>query len=559
MSGGGDDDDSSAALLTNLMPNIESVLIQQDDKSTIDGLNSKSDVDYWLKILQEVSISKEKDQNSSSSSSSNNQSSAYYNTEKSTYGLYSLYDMDIPPPASSSGRAGGRKTTHEYTPPPIDVWPTSSDSARSYEQSNHAQVTFGSGENIAYEMLTNDPEALQRKLNIKHNPVTGTKLLKSTEIDVGIETQSILSNLSKTIKADAVKFADTFLNAAGTHAAKLAVYGDLALSKVHESVESIPIAADIRDCAVETFLLTVDRARYLTDTFISPLVTHDDPETQHMRSLSDPRSAWCAQRVCMASVPWQHRQLLQETRDANNNDDDNDNIDNNEYGLEEGKTVYVSQEMEPSLKLWLTAAASRGCTEAQYALSRWFTPPSFQESRTCFACTKFFTGSLFRHHCRHCGRSVCGAHSPGRRRILRLGMTAPVRVCLLCEKLLDEEARHDGLQWRQLRTRAFLSGALIPYFQVKVDRNVDKALRLVEGSINMVKNTLILNYPAKIVLETVDILKRYGLSGLTGVLMRKDFLEAVETLKRVSGMDKMFSLSLHELTACIYYKLAIDR
>lgn len=36
-------------------------------------------------------------------------------------------------------------------------------------------------------------------------------------------------------------------------------------------------------------------------------------------------------------------------------------------------------------------------------------------------------------------------------------------------------------------------------------------------------------------------------------------MEAVETLKRISGIDHMFSLSLHELTACIYYKIAIDR
>ena len=28
------------------------------------------------------------------------------------------------------------------------------------------------------------------------------------------------------------------------------------------------------------------------------------------------------------------------------------------------------------------------------------------------------------------------------------------------------------------------------------------------------------------------------MSGLVGVLMRQDFLEAVETLKRISGMDK---------------------
>jgi hypothetical protein len=42
-------------------------------------------------------------------------------------------------------------------------------------------------------------------------------------------------------------------------------------------------------------------------------------------------------------------------------------------------------------------------------------------------------------------------------------------------------------------------------------------------------------------------------------MLRKDFLESVELLKRISGMESMFSLSLHELTACVYYKLAIER
>jgi hypothetical protein len=32
---------------------------------------------------------------------------------------------------------------------------------------------------------------------------------------------------------------------------------------------------------------------------------------------------------------------------------------------------------------------------------------------------------------------------------------------------------------------------------------------------------------------------RYGLSGLTGVLLRQDFVEAVETLKKISGMVTM--------------------
>ena len=69
-----------------------------------------------------------------------------------------------------------------------------------------------------------------------------------------------------------------------------------------------------------------------------------------------------------------------------------------------------------------------------------------------------------------------------------------------------------------------------------MDRRVDKALRVAEGALYVVKNTLILNYPAAIVVNAIDIVKRYGMSGLAGVLMRKDFVDAVETLKRISGM-----------------------
>ena len=91
----------------------------------------------------------------------------------------------------------------------------------------------------------------------------------------------------------------------------------------------------------------------------------------------------------------------------------------------------------------------------------------------------------------------------------------------------------DRVLWRTLRVRSYLSGDLIPYFQPVVDRTVDKALRIVEGALYMIKNTLILNYPASVAISAVDILRRYGMSGLAGVLMRKDFVDAVETLKRI--------------------------
>lgn len=35
---------------------------------------------------------------------------------------------------------------------------------------------------------------------------------------------------------------------------------------------------------------------------------------------------------------------------------------------------------------------------------------------------------------------------------------------------------------------------------------------------------------------TVLIMNRYGLTGFTGLMLREDFLESVELLKRISGM-----------------------
>lgn len=105
----------------------------------------------------------------------------------------------------------------------------------------------------------------------------------------------------------------------------------------------------------------------------------------------------------------------------------------------------------------------------------------------------------------------------------------------------------------------FAQNQLIPFFSHGVDRGIDKASRVVDMGLFMLKSALMCNYPAMLIVETVDILKRYGMSGLAGVLMRNDFVEAVETLKKISGMDKHYPISLSELTACIYYRLAIER
>lgn len=207
----------------------------------------------------------------------------------------------------------------------------------------------------------------------------------------------------------------------------------------------------------------------------------------------------------------------------------------------------------------LAARAEAGDLEAQFALARWFSPPAFHELQACEVCAVQFGPRSFRHHCRMCGRSLCGTHSPERREIPHFGFSRPVRCCVSCSEELAREAHCNQLHWRELRVKAYLSDALLPYTSTGVDTRVDKALRVVDCTLMVARKTLIFNYPVYLVLETISALRRFGMSGLAGVLLRKDFLYAVETLKRISGVDRMFGISLHELTACIYYKLALDR
>uniref|UniRef100_A0A7S3H6I2 sn-1-specific diacylglycerol lipase n=2 Tax=Spumella elongata TaxID=89044 RepID=A0A7S3H6I2_9STRA len=215
--------------------------------------------------------------------------------------------------------------------------------------------------------------------------------------------------------------------------------------------------------------------------------------------------------------------------------------------------------LKTNIHSWLVEEATLGDEDAQYALARFFTPPGFMESTCCAICDRTFSITLFRHHCRFCGRSVCDDHSTARRCIYRYGLVTPQRVCASCCENIDETHRMDGIIWRDLRVSAYLRNRLIPYFNPAVDRGIDKVFRVADYSMTVARNALTYNFLAKLALDTVEVLKRYGLTGFTGLMLREDFLESVELLKRISGMESMFSLSLHELTACVYYKLAIER
>ena len=127
---------------------------------------------------------------------------------------------------------------------------------------------------------------------------------------------------------------------------------------------------------------------------------------------------------------------------------------------------------------WILSRAKEGSSDASYALSKWFTPPSFTESSTCFECNQAFGISRFRHHCRHCGKSFCGDHSSETRTILKYGFMSPVRVCDICACIIDKESRMDRQRWKKERLDDYDSNSLIPYFEIAEDRGVDKAFRL---------------------------------------------------------------------------------
>jgi hypothetical protein len=134
----------------------------------------------------------------------------------------------------------------------------------------------------------------------------------------------------------------------------------------------------------------------------------------------------------------------------------------------DGSFTFISAEMQERA---MTSLALAAC------FLRCFSPPPFENSHQCSFCLRTFGVSLFRHHCRCCGKSVCTAHSDHRRPIVKYGIARAVRVCDVCAHTLDEQERIDGLLWRQMRLEAYLRGDLIPYSDAALDRGVDKAIR----------------------------------------------------------------------------------
>ncbi len=190
-----------------------------------------------------------------------------------------------------------------------------------------------------------------------------------------------------------------------------------------------------------------------------------------------------------------------------------------------------------------------------------FPRPKWQKSDVCNQCHKPFGPIRLRHHCRMCGYSFCQPHSSSTHKLSHLGYDpeVPERVCDECKRALEEENLAERVAWRLARCRDCSEGNLTPYFELGLDSASEVALRITKAAIAMAKS-IPLGAQATIAVETVDVLRKYGLHGIYGIMLRQEFLAAADLLRRALGINKTaWPLSVHELSAAIFYALAQHR
>jgi len=296
-----------------------------------------------------------------------------------------------------------------------------------------------------------------------------------------------------------------------------------------ESVVNRTAGIGLHTCLQETLWFTVDRARYATEFYvITPLSVHGCSagmcvDTQYLEG-----------GASLLLLPRHERRLL-----ARND-------------TQTAKTVFNAENMDGEIVQDSIEEAS-----AVFQDSATSTPPAFALDSVCESCRAPFTLTKFRHHCRNCGGSYCGTHASKRRTLPYFGFYTAVRVCNSCAYLLEEEQQRQLLLWRQQRVNDYLSGQLRRYSHHEYDRSIDKAARVAQGTLQVLYAVPVLE-PLRFLLGSMDVLCRHGLTGLTGFLLRHDFVEAADMLMRISGFEK-FPISVGELTACLYYKLALDK
>ena len=246
-----------------------------------------------------------------------------------------------------------------------------------------------------------------------------------------------------------------------------------------------------------------------------------------------------------SSLPWIDRQLVREWRTYlpesgfNNNNNTNATIhEDNEHEDDDLDDFELSRTLVPNI----------------------IPRPTWQKSDVCYACHQHFGPTRLRHHCRSCGRSFCHSHSSQTQRLPHLGYEdIPERVCDVCKRTLEEQNLAERVAWRLARCRDYSNSNLTPYFETGLDSVEDVALRITKAALAMAKS-IPLGAQATVAVETVDVLRKYGLHGIYGIMLRQEFLAAADLLRKALGINKTsWPLSVHELSAAIFYALAQHR
>lgn len=257
---------------------------------------------------------------------------------------------------------------------------------------------------------------------------------------------------------------------------------DLMVAKVTLLVHSNVYLTSLVGCVHQSTLLMCDRLQGLAAFYLHKL-QGDDPERIHLEQLRDaPDWQHLLLRCSMASLTWKQRQMLELTRDGGllnseelremmrrqveeydrarvikiaseyfyfSNDGNSAGGCNNAMRGGIGSSdalpaedcaadrllreevapgdddadgspgVCSSRALISNIHAWLVSEADSGDEDAQYFLARFFSAPAFREDAQCSVCRAVFGITLFRHHCRFCGNSVCHQHSLQRRCIFR--------------------------------------------------------------------------------------------------------------------------------------------
>lgn len=282
-----------------------------------------------------------------------------------------------------------------------------------------------------------------------------------------------------------------------------------------------------------------------------------------------------------SSLNWVDRQLVQEWRtcdythkihldtDLNTrtgDDDHEEHIITTEYNVDEEDSYgsyksHTSDESHPIAEQDYLSEEEDDFEQAKFLMPKPAPRPSWEKASSCYTCQKLFGPTLLRHHCRLCGRSYCHTHSRFVHRLPHLGYDPdiPERVCASCKQVLDGQSMAERIAWRMARTRDYFSGELRPYFETGVDSLENAVYRVTKAAIKMAKS-IPLGTQATVAVEVLDILRKHGLNGLYGLILRREFLEAADLLCKVTGINKStFPLSFVDLTAAIFYSLAQQR